>query len=118
MNKEELQTEGIIKEESVGYLKSSLNMLPGNLVLTPRRIVLDAHKASVNIWGLIGMLFKHKAGKDSTIFNLEHSNIQSVVQGKHGVNKNVLEIKDNQNNTYKIIVKDYPDWESALNKAK
>jgi len=118
MNKEELQSEGILKEESVGYLKSALNLQQGKLVLTPKRIVLDAHKTTVNTGGLLGAFLKTKVEQDKTIFNLEHSNIQSVVQGKHGVNKNVLEIKDKQNNTYRIMVKDYPEWEAAINKNK
>ena len=118
MTKEELSAEGIIKEEKIGYLKSSLNMQQGNLTMTPKRIVLDAHKTAVGGLGLIGALLSKKVEKRNVIFNLEHSAIDSVAQGKHGVNKNVLEIKDNQNNTYRILVKNYPEWETAIKDRK
>lgn len=120
MTKEELQNEGIIKEEKILYLKSALNGQQGNLTLTPKRIVLDAHKSAVHTGagGLIGVaileIFRKKIEKSKDIFNLEPSQIESVEQGKHGINKNVLLIKDKQNNTYKIIVKNYPEWEAKL----
>jgi hypothetical protein len=116
MDKEKLQSEGILKEEAIGYLKSALNMQQGNLVLTNKRLILDAHKTTVAVGGILGALLKKKVEEDKAIFDLEHSNIQRFVQGKHGVQKNVLEITDKQNNTYRIIVKDYPEWEGALKK--
>ena len=113
MDKEKLQAEGILKEEAVGYLKSALNLQQGNLVLTNKRMVLDAHKTQAPGF----TLFRKKVEQDKDIFDLEHSNIQLVAQGKHGVNKNVLEITDKNNNSYKIIVKDYPEWQGLLDKA-
>lgn len=115
MDKAKLQSEGILKEESIGYLKSALNLQQGNLVLTNKRLFLDAHKTTVG-GGILGNLLKKKVEQDNTIFDLEPGNIQSVAQGKHGAQKNVLEITDKQNNTYRIIVKDYPEWEGLLNK--
>ena len=114
MKKEELTQEGIQKEENIGYLKSALNMQQGKLTLTPKRLHLEAHKTTVGGGGLLGAFLKKKVEAEQEIFNLEFNNIASVEQGKHGVQKNVLEITDKQNNKHRIIVKDYPEWEAAL----
>ena len=112
--KDQLQEEGIIKEEKIGYLKSKVNLLQGNLYLTPKRIVLDAHKTGVGGFGLLGAILKKKVEEKSFGFNLELGEIKAVAQGKHGVQKNVLEITDSNDETYRIIVKDYQEWESQL----
>lgn len=113
----ELKKEGITKQEQIGYLKSKLNMLQGNLYLTPSRLVLDAHKTGVGGFGLLGAILKHKVEKKGYGFNLELNQIKSISQGKHGVQKNVLEITDSSNNIYRIIVKDYDEWENELSKS-
>ena len=112
--KDQLQQEGIIKEEKIGYLKSKMNLLQGNLYLTPKRLVLDAHKTGVGGFGLLGAILKKKVEEKSFGFNLELSEIKQVAQGKHGVQKNVLEITDSNDETYRIIVKNYQEWEDQL----
>ncbi len=111
-----LSKEGILKEEKVGYLKSSLNLMQGTLYETPKRLVLTAHKTGVGGMGILGALLKKKVKKNNDVFNLEFKDIKEIRQGKHGVQKNVLEITDNQNNTYRITVKNYPECENELNK--
>ncbi|WP_024772086.1 hypothetical protein [Aquimarina macrocephali] len=113
--KEELVREGIQKEEKVGYLKSKLNLMQGTLYLTPNRLVLDAHKTGVSGLGILGALLKRQVEKKSFGFNLEFKDIEKITQGKHGVTKNVLEVTDKQNETYRIIVKNYEEWENELN---
>lgn len=113
----ELKKEEITKKEQIGYLKSKLNMLQGNLYLTPSRLVLDAHKTGVGGFGLLGATLKHKVEKKGYGFNLELNQIKSISQGKHGVQKNVLEITDSSDNIYRIIVKDYNEWENELSKS-
>ncbi len=112
--KEQLQSEGIIKEEKIGYLKSKVNLMQGNLYLTPKRLVLDAHKTGVGGFGIIGAILKKKVEEKSFGFNLELSEIKTITQGKHGVQKNVLEITDSNDETYRVIVKDYAEWEQQL----
>jgi hypothetical protein len=112
--KDQLQEEGIIKEEKIGYLKSKVNLLQGNLYLTPKRIVLDAHKTGVGGFGLLGAILKKKVEEKSFGFNLELGEIKHIAQGKHGVQKNVLEITGSNDETYRIIVKDYQEWEDQL----
>lgn len=106
----------ILKKESVMYLKSKINGQQGTLVMTPNHISLEARKSTVNIMGLVGLLLKAFVEKPYSVFNFEYSNIQSLTQGKHGLAKNVLEITDKQNNTYRIIVKNYAEWEEAIKK--
>lgn len=113
--KEELVKEGIQKEEKVGYLKSKVNLMNGTLYLTSGRLVLDAHKKGVGGLGILGALLKQKVEKKSFGFNLEIKDIKKVTQGKHGATKNVLEITDKHNETYRIIVKNYQEWENELN---
>jgi hypothetical protein len=114
MNKEELIQEGIQKEEAIGYLKSALNLQHGKFTLTPKRLHLEAHKTTVGGGGLLGAFLKKKVEAEQEIFNLEFSNIGSIAQGKHGVEKNVLEITDKQNNKHRIIVKNYTEWETLI----
>jgi hypothetical protein len=109
-----METNDIIKKESVGYLKSSLNLQQGTLVMTSSKISLEAHKAGVGGFGLLGALLKSKIEKSNVIFDLEFKDVQTVAQGKQGINKNVLEITDRQNVTHRITVKNYPEWEAAI----
>ncbi len=107
----------IVKKEDVGYLKSALNLQQGTLVLSADRLTLTAHKTTVGM-GLLGSLLKKSVEKDNTIFSLGQNEILSVNRGKHGVQTNVLEILDSKNNTHRIIVKNYQEWEDAIKKAK
>jgi len=116
--KEELVKEGILKEEKVGYLKSKMNLMQGTLYLTPNRLVLDAHKTGVGGFGMLGALLKKQVENKSFGFNLEFKDIKQIAQGKHGLQKNVLEITDKHNETYRIMVKNYEEWESELNQKR
>ncbi len=108
------QAQEILKKESVGYLKSKINLQQGSLIMTPDKIKLEAHKTGVGGGGLFGALLKSKVEKSNNIFELGYKDIQSVAQGKHGVSKNVLEITDKQNVTHRMIVKNFEEWETAL----
>ena len=114
----DLTSNDILKSESVGYLKSKINLQQGTLVMTTNSITLEAHKTAVGGMGILGALLKKKVEKSNQIFNLKHDEIQSVTQGKQGVNKNVLEITDHLNNIHRIIVKNYQEWETALKSNK
>jgi hypothetical protein len=108
------QNDSVIKQENIGYLKLKINLQQGTLTLTNSAVALDAHKTGVSGLGLLGAFLKKKVEKNNTVFNLAFADIKTVAQGKHGMQKNVLEITDQQNNTHRIIVKDYADWESVL----
>lgn len=103
----------IIKKEQVGYLKSALNLQQGMLVMTIDKLSLTAHKTTVG-GGLLGALLKNRVEKDNTIFSLGHGEISAVKQGKHGAQTNVLEITDSAGTTFRIIVKNYKEWEDTI----
>ncbi|WP_282042936.1 GRAM domain-containing protein [Winogradskyella flava] len=113
---ERLAEEEILKKEKIGYLKSKLNLLNGTLYLTPNRLILNAHKTGVSGLGILGIFLKRQVEKKNFGFNLEFSKIKEISQGKHGSQKNVLEVTTRQNEIFRIIVKRYEDWESDLNK--
>jgi hypothetical protein len=104
----------ILKQESIGYLKSAINLQQGSLFMTSKKLTLEAHKTGVGGLGILGAFLKSKVEKVNTIFEIDYANIQAVTQGKHGLQKNVLEIKDRQNNLYRVIVKNYQEWEDAI----
>ena len=114
--KEQLTEEGILKEEQVGYLQSKLNLMQGTLYLTPQRLILDAHKTGVSGLGILGAILKRKVEKKSFGFNLDLKDVKKITQGKHGAQKNVLEITNSLDETFRIVVKDYADWENNLNR--
>ena len=107
--------EEILKKEKIGYLKSKLNLLKGTLYLTPNRLVLNAHKTGVSGFGILGMFLKRQVEKKNFGFNLEFKDIENISRGKHGAQKNVLEITTIHNEIFRIIVKRYEDWEYDLN---
>lgn len=118
MDKEKLQSEGIIKEETIGFLKSKLNMQTGTLILTNKRVYLEITKSNVTYGGIAGLIISLLVkNKPKPVFDIENKTIQNIAQGKHGLAKNILEITDMQNITYRILVKSYPEWEELLKKA-
>ncbi|MGV6861428.1 MAG: hypothetical protein ACWA41_06635 [Putridiphycobacter sp.] len=108
------QSEKIVKQEKIGYLKSKLNLMQGVLTLTPNRLILEAHKTGVGGRGLLDTFLRKQVEKKNYGFALERSQIKAVNQGKHGVQKNVLEITNPENETFRIIVQDYQEWEDLL----
>lgn len=106
--------EKIIKEERIGYLKSKMMMMQGVLQLSEGRIKLEAHKTGVAGFGIIGSIIKRKVESEIFGFNVPLSDITSVTQGKHGVNKNVLVIQLIDKIEYRILVKDYTEWALLL----
>lgn len=108
-----VKPEGILKEEKIGYLLSKLNMHQGNLYLTSQHLVMDTQKPKANLFGLIGALLAKPRANDTRVFEMDLKNITKIEQGKHGLAK-VLEVTTNENNTYRIIVKNYDEWEVAI----
>jgi len=104
----------IVKVEKVGYLKSRMMLIQGDLQLTEARIKLEAHKTGVSGFGLLGTILKRKVESEVFGFNVPLTDITSVTQGKHGVNKNVLVIELIGKIEYRLLVKDYTEWALLL----
>ncbi len=115
----ETQTkEEILKKEKVDYLKSKFNLLKGTLYITSNRIILNTHKTGVSGFGILGVFLKRQVEKKNFGFNFEFQDIENISQGKHGAQKNVLEIITKQNETFRIIVKNYKEWKRVLEKER
>ena len=99
--------------EKVGYLKSKFEVLNGKLYLTEDRLVLISNKTTLG-GGLLGSILKRQVEKKKYGFDMPLAQISAVERGKHGVNKNVLEINDKNRDQYRILVKDYVFWENAI----
>ena len=105
----------LIKKEQVGYLKSKMMLLAGVLTMTETHLILDAHKTGTSGLGVLGAILKRKVESKTFGFKVLFSDITSVSQGKHGVNKNVLVIELIGHIEYRIAVKDYSKWSLLLN---
>ena len=105
----------IIKIEDVGYLKSKMMLMPGVLTMTETHLILDAHKTGVSGFGILGAILKRKVESKPFGFKVLFSDITSVSQGKHGVNKNVLVIELIEHIEYRVLVKEYSKWSLLLN---
>lgn len=115
--KEQLSADGILKEERVMYLRSKVFALQGTLYLTAKRLVLIAHKTTVG-HGILGILLKAIVAKKKYGFNLELHAIKRVAQTTHGLQKSVLEVTDDQESAFRIVVKDCREWEAEIDKAR
>lgn len=97
-------SEGIIKEEGVLYLKSTLNAQRGRLYVTTQRIVFI--KAMNNIQRLMGI--------SPVVCNVPRTTLTGVSQSKQGLNKNVLCMALSDGSEYRFLVNDYSSWAAVL----
>lgn len=106
------------KTESVLYLKSALMAMPGKLTLSNQTLELEAHKQGAGGMGLLGSLLKRKVEAENHGFKWPVSEITEITQGKHGVQKNILEVRNAKNEQFRIQVKDFEEWKLALEQSK
>lgn len=117
MEIEDLKEEGILKSESVDYLKTKIDLLSATLVLTRKRIILKANKTGINGFGLLAAFLKSKAERSNIIFNLRNEEVLFLSRIKQGLQANVLEITDRYDNRYRMIVNNCQEWEEAMNRS-
>ena len=113
MKAEDFTSEGIIKKENVGYLKSKIDLMEGVLVITHKHLFLEVHKTGLLSVGFLGKLL-HNENRTETIFNLALNSIRTVARGRIGLLPNILEITDTQNKAYRIVVQNYDEWEKLI----
>lgn len=113
-----VQGEGSVKDERVGFLKSKLNLMQAELFLTPNRLMLEAHANGVAGFGLLGALLRKKAEQKDHGFNIPIKEIIKVEEGRHGLQKNILEITVSSGKTYRMMVKDFKEWEMEINRIR
>ncbi len=103
--------ETILKEESAIYLKSKINIQPGWLVLTNKRLVFI--KSWNYLFGLIGLLFKSLRG--GKLFDIPLKEIHTYSNEKYGLNKKVLGLETEKEGHIKFALSSqYRGWEQYL----
>jgi hypothetical protein len=110
MGKEAGEKNVIVKEESVGYLKTKVNLQQGVLFLTSNRISLKSRKSRAKKQSVSEDQVKNKTQNEATFFDLDIDKIQSVHNGKQEMKNDVLEITDEHNITHRILVKNSQEW--------
>ena len=106
------------KTEFVTYLKSSMMAMPGQLTLKDQTLELEAHKQGVGGLGFLGAILKRKVESTNHGFKWAVSDITEITQGKHGVQKNVLEVRNSSGEHYRILVKNFDEWKTLLEGGK
>jgi hypothetical protein len=106
------------KQEQVGYLKSSFRITPGTLYLTTTHLIFRTKQIGLANGGLLGLLSSRLQRKEVTGFDIDLENINEIKQGSFGRAKNILEVTDKKNNSYRILVKDYAEWMKVLKKTE
>lgn len=102
----------VVKQEYVGYIKSRFQLWNGMLYLTSDRLIMEASPVAESETALA--LFNRSKEKKEIKFDIARGDIQKIEKGRHGLNRNVLEITDLTGQVWKFIVKNYEEWESEL----
>ncbi|MFM7667926.1 MAG: hypothetical protein ACKO7D_07030 [Bacteroidota bacterium] len=103
-----------MKETNVLYLKSKIMALPGSLELENEFLILNAHKQTINLGGFLGSFLKKKVEEKNHGFKWNVNEIKSINKGKHGFQNNVLELTNVNDETYRILVKNFDEWNTAI----
>lgn len=106
------------KKESVLYLKSAMMAMPGRLSLSGKTLELDAHKQGVGGFGLLGAFLKRKVESTNHGFSWPVEEIASINQGKHGAQKNILEVNHQDGRQFRIQVSSFNEWKNAIENCK
>jgi hypothetical protein len=106
------------KTENVMYLKSSIMGMPGILKISNGTLELEAHKQGVGGLGILGAILRRKVEAPNHGFKWEISDITEITQGKHGVQKNVLEVKNGKGEQFRILVKNFEEWKTLIEESK
>jgi hypothetical protein len=103
-----------IKEEMVGYLPKSYRLVEGKLILYSTHIAFESFQYGGGL-SLLKAIFNRDTEKDDPSFTLQFSDIKAITQGKHGLQKNVLEIYNQDGKVYRLVVRSYVEWEYLMN---
>ncbi|TXI83129.1 MAG: hypothetical protein E6Q38_04110 [Crocinitomicaceae bacterium] len=106
------------KTESVLYLKSAMMAMPGKLNLNGKTLTLEAHKQGVGGFGILGSLLKRKVESTNHGFSWTVEDIATITQGKHGAQKNILEVTHQDGQQFRIQVSNFEEWKNAIDASK
>ena len=88
--------------------------LPGSLELKNEYLILNSNKQTINLGGLLGSFLKKKVEEKNQGFKWNVNEIKTIAKGKHGFQDNVLELTNIHDETYRILVKNFDEWNTAI----
>ncbi len=108
--------EQVVKAEGARYAKGKLNVMPGVLTLTDRRLVFDQRNAVASAFGLLGALILGPILPRRVVVDLPRGGITSFVRGQYGRNQNVVTITAAGSNDYRFLAT-FEAWAPVLAQA-
>lgn len=104
--------ETILKQDRIIQIHSAWATTFGTMYLTNQRIVLEQNKWAM-LFGLLGWLLAKIFPGSITAY--ERSALVSHEQTKHGLNTNVILLKFNDGQSWKLgLTAAYSEWDQAL----
>ena len=88
--------------------------LPGSLELKNEYLKLNSHKQTINLVGFLRSFLKKKVEEKNQGFKWNVNEIKTIAKGKHGFQDNVLELTNIHDETYRILVKNFDEWNTAI----
>jgi hypothetical protein len=104
----------VLAASSGGRFKSKFRMYFGRFELTSDRLTYYEKSGIWLMFGALGMLLsRYSAGKMHTAIDL--SRIASTARGKHGFNKNILDVTLTDGTSHRFTIDRYDEFTAALN---
>ncbi len=103
----------VIAASSGGRFKSKFRMYFGRFELTASSVVYYEKSGLWLMFGALGMLLsRYAAGKRHT--EIELGTIKTIARGKHGFNKNILDVTLNDGTSHRFTIDQYDAFTAAL----
>lgn len=103
----------VLAASNGGLFKSKLRMQLGRFELTADRIVYYQKSTLWLLFGALGMILsRYTAGKRA--LDVELSRIAATSRGKHGFNKNILDLTLTDGTTYRCSIDRYDEFTAQL----
>jgi hypothetical protein len=96
-----------------GLFKSKFRMHLGRFELTHDRIVYYQKSFFFMMFGALGLLLSRYSPGKRTL-DIELSRIASLARGKHGFNKNILDLTLTDGSTHRLSLDRYDDFTAQL----
>ena len=108
--------ERVVKGDGARYIKGKLNVMPGVLTLTDRRLVFDQRNAVASAFGLLGALVLGPILPRRVVVDLPRGQIASFARGQYGRNQNVVTINSADGKDYRFLAP-FDAWAPVLAQA-
>ncbi|MBE7452440.1 MAG: hypothetical protein HS111_27230 [Kofleriaceae bacterium] len=106
-------TEPVLATTHGGLFKSKLRMQLGRFELTPQRVVYYQKSTLFLLFGALGMLLSRYAAGTRAL-DLELVRIAAVARGKHGFNKNILDVTMSDGTRHRISLDRFDEFTAQL----